>query len=363
LKQAAKDWCDTQDEFLVNFEPRLKKCTLEPCFYYLISDEVTLLVLVHVDDYVVAHNNDVYYQKFLGAFKKRFKINELGELDHILQMGVYWNEDRTSVAFSQQKHIEKLVTKYGIANAKPKYIPMSPEIDLKKDQPMDPELPYLNLLGGLMWIARCTRPDIQFSVNYLAQFSHCYTLEHYTALKQVAKYLNTTKELMFHLYKPVQPFRGEIDIIQWTDADWATDKNDRKSITGHVTYVLSQPVSWGSRKQKSVAHSSTEAELVAAVDTAKEGMYMRNVISPMYKVKTPMTINIDNQGAKFICEGDGISKRVKHIDLKYWALKDWVADKLYRLVYVATDANIADLFTKALSQVKLNVFRYAVHVR
>ena len=363
LRQAAKDWFDTQDEFLMGFEPKLKKCTLEPCFYYLISDKVIFLVLVHVDDYVVAHNNDAYYGRFLKAFGTRFKVNELGELDHILQMGVYWNENRTEVSFSQKKHIEKVAARYGITNCKPKYIPMSTDKELKKGQPMDVHLPYLNLLGSLMWIARCTRPDIQYCVNYLAQFSHCYTTEHFIALKQVAKYLYTTKDLKFFLYKPLKPFTGEVDIMQWTDSDWATDKNDRKSITGHISFVLGQPVSWGSRKQKSVTHSSTEGELVAAVDTAKEGKYLSNLIGQLFKVKFPMTIRIDNQGAKFLCEGDGVSQRAKHIDLKFWALRDWVAEKIFKLVYVATDANIADMMTKALGQIKLDAFRYAAHVR
>ena len=363
LRQAAKDWFDTQDDFLMKFEPNLKKCTLEPCFYYLISDKVIFLVLVHVDDYVVAHNSDTYYAKFLKAFGKRFKINELGELDHILQMGVYWNKDRTEVSFSQKKHIEKVAAHYGLTNCKPKYIPMSTDKELKKGEPMDSTLPYLNLLGSLMWVARCTRPDVQFCVNYLAQFSHCYTMEHFTALKQVAKYLYTTRDLKFFLYKPQKPFQGEVDLVQWTDSDWATDKNDRKSITGHISFVLGQPVSWGSRKQKSVAHSSTEGELVAAVDTAKEGKYLSNLIGQLYKVKKPMTIKIDNQGAKFLCEGEGVSQRAKHIDLKFWALRDWVAEKIFKLIYVATDANIADMMTKALGQIKLDAFRYAAHVR
>jgi hypothetical protein len=200
-------------------------------------------------------------------------------------------------------------------------------------------------------------------VNYLAQFSHCYTTDHYTALKQVAKYLYTTKELRFHLYKPDRTFDGQVEIVQWTDSDWATDKNDRKSTTGHISFVEGQPVSWGSRKQKSVAHSSTEGELVAAVDTAKEGCYLRNLINGIFKVKTPMNIYIDNQGAKFLCEGEGTSTRAKHIDIKYWALKDWITEKLFKLTYVTTDNNIADMMTKALGQAKLDAFRYASHVR
>ena len=80
-------------------------------------------------------------------------------------------------------------------------------------------------------------------------------------------------------------------------------------------------------------------------------------------MKTPINIHIDNQGAKFLCEGEGTSTRAKHIDIKYWALKDWIAEKLFKLNYVTTDNNIADMMTKALSQAKLDAFRYASHVR
>ena len=118
---------------------------MEPCLYYLISKTVIILILVHVDDYVVAHNNDDYYKNFSQAFGKNFSVNDLGELDHILQMGVYWNKDKTAVSFSQKKHIEKIAAKFGITNAKPKYIPMSTEKELKRGQPIDTTLPYLNL--------------------------------------------------------------------------------------------------------------------------------------------------------------------------------------------------------------------------
>ena len=240
---------------------------------------------------------------------------------------------------------------------------MSAEKELKRGQPIDTTLPYLNLLGSLMWIARCTRPDVQFAVNFLAQFSHCYTIEHYTALKQVAKYLNTTKDLKFYLYKSNVTFDNVVEIEQWTDSDWATDKNDRKSITGHISFILGSPVSWGSHKQKSVAHSSTEGELMAGVATAKEGCYLANVIGSIFKVRKPITIKIDNQGAKFLCENESTSSRAKHIDIKYWALRDWIKEGTFKLSYVPTDTNIADMMTKPLGQVKLDAFRYAAHVR
>ena len=122
-------------------------------------------------------------------------MNELGRLDHVLQMGVYWGKNDDNVKLSQKKHIEKIAVRFGVENAKPKYQPMSPEIDLKVGGDRESQYPYLELLGSLLWIARCTRPDIQFAVNYLAQFSHCYQSIHFTALKQVAKYLHTTRDL------------------------------------------------------------------------------------------------------------------------------------------------------------------------
>ena len=109
--------------------------------------------------------------------------------------------------------------------------------------------------------------------------------------------------------------------------------------------------------------SSTEAEFVAGSEACKEGLYIRNLIRDMIPVMQPFTLNVDNQGSIYLGENAVTSSRAKHIDIRFWALRDWIKEKIAKYVYVPTDTNIADILTKALGKLKLEGFRHDLLVR
>ena len=143
----------------------------------------------------------------------------------------------------------------------------------------------------------------------------------------------------------------------WSDSDWATDKLDRKSVSGFLVFLSGQLVSWQSRKQKSVSTSSTEAEYVAGAEACKEGRHLYNLLSEMMPISTPINVYMDNQGAIFLGDNAVTSRRSKHIDICFHLIRDWIREKLMKLSYVSTEDNRADMMTKALAQVKLGKFR------
>lgn len=145
-------------------------------------------------------------------------------------------------------------------NAKPSPIPVEVGYVKQKEEECEP-LPdnnnYLSLIGGLLYIAVHTRPDIAISTSILAQKSSKPSQQDWIEAKRVLRYLNATIDHKLQL-------GSTNDTVQmYVDADWASDVNSRKSNSGLLILLGGGVVAWGSRKQTCVALSSTEAEFVA----------------------------------------------------------------------------------------------------
>jgi hypothetical protein len=201
------------------------------------------------------------------------------------------------------------------------------------------------VIGSLLWIARATRPDILYAVIYLARFSACYEEAHFAAAKRIIRYLVTTVDRKLTYRKQET---CPMDLIVYSDSDWASDKNDRKSFAGFVVYLNRCPISWGCKKQVTVALSSTEAEYMALSDATREILYVVQLLTEFVHLVRPVALNIDNKGAGHIAENNVNNKLTKHIDVRYHFVREHIESGLVELFYVPTAFNIADIFTKAL---------------
>jgi hypothetical protein len=251
LKQAAHDWHALQHAFIMGFDKRLRRSDVDSCLYILIDGDLIVLISTHVDDYVVACNNDAWYQSFLAAFSRRFEVNDLGVLDHLLQMSVTWAPDKSWVSLSQERYIAEVAEKYGLTDCKPIQTPMDKSIDLSPVEEVDHSLPFRALIGCLLWIARASRPDIMFCVIYLSKFTNSYNKTHFIAAKRILRYLVSTSHL--HLTFHQQPKAELLTLLSYSDSDWVSDKNDRKSVSGSVVYLNNYAVGWSCKRQVTVA--------------------------------------------------------------------------------------------------------------
>ena len=142
---------------------------------------------------------------------------------------------------------------------------------------------------------------------------------------------------------------GEVIISGYCDADWGGDLNDRKSTTGYCTFINNNLISWNSKKQRTVALSSTEAEYMAINEVAKELMWLRIILKEMnINVKSPSILYVDNQSAIKISENDTEHDRTKHIDIRYYFIRDLITNGEIKLHWVSTAEQLADIFTKPL---------------
>jgi hypothetical protein len=143
---------------------------------------------------------------------------------------------------------------------------------------------------------------------------------------------------------------GVVRLHAYCDADWAGDLTDRKSTTGYCTYVNNNLISWQTKKQSTVALSSTEAEYMAISDVIKEVMWMRILLTELdLKIETPTMIYVDNQSAIKISENDTAHDRTKHIDIRHFYIRDLIESGEVKLAWVPTELQLADIFTKPLT--------------
>ncbi|XP_055527727.1 uncharacterized protein LOC129720289 [Wyeomyia smithii] len=172
-------------------------------------------------------------------------------------------------------------------------------------------VPFRELVGGLQFLAQCTRPDIAYAVNSVSSFSSNPGEAHLTAAKRILRYLKGTK-----LMKLVYVKQNDKEFEGFSDADWGNDPESRRSITGYVFQFVGGSVSWSCRKQPTVALSTTEAEYMAMSAAAQEALWWRGFRSEIFGVHQPVQINCDNRSAICLAEKEiGYSPRSKHIDL------------------------------------------------
>lgn len=353
LKESPRNWYDHFNEFIVGLG--FRRSNYDPCMY--INDKCHVFCIIFVDDVLLSGEN-AQIRRVKDLFLKRFQMTDFGKVSCYLGIEIKFKENEKELTLSQKRYIEDLAYKYNVETANVKYTPMEQNLKLVKGEPNE-SLNYRNLIGALLYIAQGTRPDINFSVNYLSRFQNCSTREHFKLAERILIYL-------FHTRDKVLNYRcnGEDLLDSYVDSDWAND-DDCKSTTGFVIRIFGNPITWKIIKQKNVARASTHAEYYAIADALQELIFIKGVISDFNVDKNLLLktkVYEDNTGAIALANNGIFTKRSKHIDVAYHFVHDLVVRNEYSIVQVRSDKNIADVFTKALGRVKFEYFCQLLNV-
>ena len=203
-----------------------------------------------------------------NALSSQFNVKDLGDLHYFLGVKVEQYKDG-SIWIGQPTYTSNILEKFGMKEAKPMGTPVSTDLKLVKAKDSDElfdEATFRSAVGSLQYLSTMTRPDITYAVSNVAKFCAKPTnQEHWTAVKRIVRYLKGTSNHGL-LYKP-QSSVDSSSVVGFSDADWAGDINDRKSTSGYVFQIGGTAVSWRSKKQKTVALSTCEAEYIALSQT------------------------------------------------------------------------------------------------
>jgi hypothetical protein len=362
LKQAPRIFNKAIHKVFVNCGFQQSK--RDPCVYIKILNDETTILIIFVDDIIIASN--VKHQYFEMFRQAKIDIQEVGELNHFLGIRILRDRSKRIITMDQTVYIDRILEKFGLSNSKPVSTPMSTEVLSAAMCPKTPDefksmknVPYRQAVGSIMYLAVSTRPDIAKAVSSVSKYLENPGQKHWNSVKRILKYLKGTRALKLHLGGT-----SEIELKVWSDADWAGDLDKRRSTTGYVVFLGGGPISWKSRLQPTVAASTTEAEYMAAFEACSEVMYLRPLLSELGMKQGKATkIYEDNRGCIAVSNDPATTGRTKHIDIKYHFIRDQVANGTVKLVECFTDDMIADVFTKGLNQTKHSKFVKMLNLR
>ena len=280
LKQAPRNWNQVIDEWFKEYGFSVSEA--DPCVYVKRTElgpkdkASILIVLLWVDDLIICGNNASDINKFKGAISKRFNMKDLGALSYILGMEIKRDREARTLEITQKAYVEKMLQRFGMEECKPVSTPA--EGNLARSKEAGPDREYMSMIGSLLYAAMVSRPDIAYAVQALGRHLQGTTDEHFVAAKRVLRYLKGTKELGLK-YGGITA--GRPTVVGYADADWASDKETRRSVTGYLFTLNGGAISWASKLQPTVALSSSESEYMAACYAAQEAIHLRRLMGSL----------------------------------------------------------------------------------
>lgn len=209
--------------------------------------------MLYVDDILISGNSSSRIQSIIDQLHQKFSLKDLGEVTHFL--GIEVSKTTLGLHLSQAAYITELLQKVKMLEAKSYPTPMVSDLKLSKEEgepTVDGKL-YRSVVGTLQYVT-ITRPELSFSVNKVSQYMACPLDTHWKAVKRIVRYLSGTIDY------GLQIKASDFKLCGFSDSDWASDVDDRRSTTGYCVFFGGNLVSWCSKKQKVVSRSSTEAE-------------------------------------------------------------------------------------------------------
>lgn len=367
LKQSGREWNHKLTQTLIR--DGWVQLKVDPCLFVRRNSEghITALLGALVDDCPIATKDKELMTKVKKEFRRNFKITDNGELTEFAGVKITRDRNHKTFYLSQQVRTVQVLKDLNLSHIKPVRTPQDPGVALTKD--MSPKndherqkmerIPYRTAVGKLIWLSMTTRPDIATAVSETSKYVSNPGLGHWSAVKRILGYLQGTTDMTLKVsaqgfYYTQQP-NGTLELSHpvrvYADADYANDRDTRRSRTGFVTFLLGTPVSWKSRMQSHVTTSTAEAEYVALSVAIQETEMIVNLLKELgirSRGKVQVIAEQDNQAAIAIASDNRNETRLKHIDVRYHHIRERKERGDIDIRYCPTKEMVADILTKGL---------------
>ena len=355
LKQGPRCWWLLISKF-IREELGYDQTVSDMCFYFKRSHTGRVMYLyLFVDDFQSAfHATDrLEWEELKRKLVDEYRTKDLGMSVWMLGMRITRDRTRGTITLDQETYVTKALGRFDLAECRtvstPEQIGMDESTSLngELDCPTDQKY-YMQIVGTLLYAVTSTRLDIAHAVQKLASKVQSPVVRDLNAAKRVLRYLSGTRTigLMFDGGK----MTPGVVIEGYSDADWANDRGDRKSISGWVAKLNGCPVSWSAKKQRTVSLSTCEAELYALCEIVKEVLWLRGLMVEIgIDLKEPSVVHCDNQSTVAVSKNGVKSDRTKHIDVKYNFIVDTIASGQVKSQWISTTDQQADLLTKPMA--------------
>eukprot|EP00253_Pinus_taeda_P004608 PITA_04608 len=293
-----------------------------------------------------------------SSLKKKFEMTDLGHLHYFLGLQVL--QSKEGIFLSQSKYACDILCFFHMEDCKPAPSPFQSGVKLSVNctsHEVDATL-YRQLVGKLLYLTH-TRPNLSFVVGLVARFMQTPHESNWKEAKRILRYVRGTVQFGIHYSAEASPL-----LVGFTDSDWAGDPDDRKSTARYVFTPGSGPITWACKKQVAISLYSAETEYRGVVEASKEALWLRQILSEFdFQQQHPNTLWCDNQSAIQLCKDPVQHQRNKHIELHMHFIRKLILEHVLELQYCSTDDQVADIFTKALTEAKFTKLRFMVGVQ
>ncbi|GKB24189.1 retrovirus-related pol polyprotein from transposon TNT 1-94, partial [Tanacetum coccineum] len=265
-------------------------------------------------------------------------------LSRLLGRGLQVSQNPRGIFINQSKFALEILKKFGMDSYDPVDTPMVDRLKLDEDPlgiPFD-QTRFRSMVSSLMYLT-ASRPDLVFAVCMCARYQASPTKKHLEALKRVFRYLRGTINWELWYLKDIA-----MALTTYADADHAGCQDTQRSTLGSAQFLGDKLVSWSSKKQKSTAISTIEAEYIAMSGCCAQILWMRSQLTNYTFAFNKIPLYCDNRSAIALCCNNIQHSRSNHIDIRHHFIREQVKKGVVELYFVTTDYQLADIFTKAL---------------
>jgi hypothetical protein len=309
LKQAPRAWFESFTSQLLHLG--FIASTADSSLFVYKNKTVIAYLLLYVDDKVLTSNTPAYLDHLIKQLSTVFDLKDLGPLHYFL--GLQVTRSSSGLYLNQAKYAHDLLKKHNMLTSKPAKSPSCPNTRLchHEGDPLPDPHGYRSLVGALHYLT-FTRPDISFSIHQVCQYMSAPTTVHLAAAKRILRYLQGT------LNHGIAFTPGPLHLSAYTDADWAADPDDRRSTSGCLVYIGSNPITWLAKKQPTISRSSTESEYRALAIASAELCWIRTLLKDLgiFLSHTPI-LWYDNVSALAIASNPVFHAQTKHIEVDF----------------------------------------------
>ncbi|GJW09755.1 retrovirus-related pol polyprotein from transposon TNT 1-94 [Tanacetum coccineum] len=325
---------DVKTVFLNDFS----KGSVDPTMFIRKEGKELLLVQVYVDDIIFVASTPELCDLFAKIMCSKFKMSMMGKISFLLGLQIFQNP--RGIFINQSKYFD---------SCDPMDTPMVEKSKLdedKEEKVVDPSHHH-GMIDTLFYLT-ASRHDLQFSICMCARYQARPTKKHLHAVKRIFRYLRGTvnRGLWY-------PKDSSIALTAFADADHAGCQDTRRSTSGSMQFLGDRLVSWSSKRQKSAAISSTEAEYIAMSGCCAQILWMRSQLTDYGLGFNKIPMYCDNKSAIALSCNNVQHSRSKHIDIRFHFIKEHVENGVIELYFVNTEYQLADIFTKALARERI----------
>jgi histone deacetylase 1/2 len=374
LRQSSRSWYTRIDSVLRSLG--LLRSHNDPNLYYQHANGETLILMLYVDDIFITGTSEAHISKLKHKLHNQFEMTDLGHVKRYL--GITFEQSTSGILLHQHDYALSILQQFNMTDCKTASTPLPQGLVLVSDMHspyIDSNL-YCQLVGKLIFLT-ITRPDIAYAVSRVSSYMSKPQISHLDAAKHILRYIKHTADHGI-FYQAGQA----LTITGYTDADWGSCPETRRSMGAYIFLLAGGPITWQSKRQHTVSRSSTESEYRALSDSAQEAVWLRRLLQEL-QVLSPnphsslsrtqslsttsqascITIFCDNQSALKLAQNPVFHARSKHVEIHYHFIRERVLEGEIEILHINSQDQPADFLTKPLGKIKFTKHRDEIGIQ